>query len=109
MIDRKIQREGDNFNLNPFQKSDRELAANTNLRNTVFFNRGKQHYSTSYSYIASRNKNLLSTGLQENKIQSHQFNFNHKFDKTWLMGFKNKINKTESFSENFESRNYKND
>ncbi|WP_255553923.1 hypothetical protein [Mesonia aestuariivivens] len=107
LIDKKIEREGDNFDLNPFNETDDELAVNLNFRNTIFFNRGKQHYTTSYSYISTRNKNLLSTGLQENTIQSHQLNFNHKFQESWLVNLQNKWNETRSDSENFNNRNYK--
>nr|WP_309726419.1 hypothetical protein [Mesonia maritima] len=107
LIDRKIEREGDNFDLNPFNDDGKELAANLNFRNTIFFNRGKQRYTTSYSYISTRNKNLLSTGLQENTLQSHQITFNHKFEKSWLITLKNHYTENESLSENFENRNYK--
>ncbi len=107
LVDRKIEREGDNFDLNPFNETEDELAVNLNFRNTIFFNRGRQHYTSSYTYISTRNKNLLSTGLQENKIQSHQLNFNHKFEESWLVTLQNKLNETESTSENFENRNYK--
>ena len=106
LIDRKIERNGDNFDLNPFNETDDELAVNLNFRNTIFFNRGRQHYTTSYSYISTRNKNLLSTGLQENKIESHQLNFNHKFQESWLVSLQNKWNQTKSTAENFENRNY---
>nr|WP_240462912.1 hypothetical protein [Mesonia aquimarina] len=107
LIDRKIEREGDNFDVNPFNDDGKELAVNLNFRNTLFFNRGKQHYTTSYSYISTRNKNLLVTGLQENAIQSHQITFNHKFDESWLITLKNHYTDTQSISENFENRNYK--
>ena len=50
---------------------------------------------------------MLSTGLQENKIESHQLNFNHKFEESWLVTLQQKLNETESTSENFQNRNYK--
>jgi len=106
LIDRKIERQGENFDLNPFNETDEELAVNLNFRNTIFFNRGKQKYTTSYSYISTRNKNLLSTGLQQNKLQSHQLNFNHKFEESWLVTLQNQLNQNISDSENYENRNY---
>jgi len=106
LIDRKIERQGENFDLNPFNETDEELAVNLNFRNTIFFNRGKQRYTTSYSYISTRNKNLLSTGLQQNKLQSHQVNFNHKFEESWLVTLQNQLNQNISDSENYENRNY---
>ena len=107
IIDRKIRRDEEEFDINPFNDNDEnELALNLSFRNSIFFNRGKQHYTTSYSYISSKNKNLLSTGLQENIQQSHQLNFNHKFEESWLVTLKNELNDTESISENFQNRNY---
>jgi hypothetical protein len=108
LIDRKIEREGDEFDLNPFNDdSENELAVNSNIQNTLFFNRGKQHFSTSYSYISTNSKNLLSTGLQENKLRSHQLDFTHKVGESWLFNLKNQLNRTWSISENFENRNYR--
>lgn len=107
IIDRKIRREGEDFDINPFNDNgQKELALNLSFRNSIFFNRGLQKYTTSYSYISSKNKNLLSTGLQENIEQSHQLNFNHKFAESWLLSLKNELNTSESISENFDNRNY---
>ena len=107
LVDRKIEREEDNFDLNPFNDSgEEELAVNLNFRNTIFFNRGKQRYTTSYTYISTRAKNLLSTGFQENDIESHQLKFNHKVQESWLFNFDNQTTTTVSTSENFGNRNY---
>lgn len=107
LVDRKIEREGDNFDLNPFNDTgSQELAVNLNFRNTIFFNRGKQNYTTSYTYISSRAKNLLSTGFQENDIESHQLKFNHKVQESWLFNFDNQTTTTVSTSENYGNRNY---
>ncbi len=44
LIDRKVRREGNNFNLNPFKDDDddNQLALNNSVRNVLFYNRGKQ-------------------------------------------------------------------
>lgn len=106
LVDRKMRREGHNFNLNPFSAQGEELALNLNFRNTIYFNRGKQHYTTSYSYISSESKNLYATGLQENTLESHQLEFSHQLDKSWLFKYKNQLNHTSNTSENFENRDY---
>ena len=106
IIDRKNLREGSQFELNPFKQSDNELALNLSLRNTLFFNRGKQRYTTSYTYLSSKNKNLLITGLQENIQTNHQFNFVHKIKSSWLIDLTSELTETKSLSENFENRNY---
>lgn len=107
LIDRKALREGNSFNLNPFSGAENELGLNTNFRNTLFFNRGKQEYTTSYSAIFSKTKNLLSTGLQENSLSSHQLHFSHRVEESWLINLKTNLTNNKSESENFSERNYR--
>lgn len=107
LIDRKVARDGNVLNLNPFSANGAdELGLNINFRNALFFNRGKQRYTSSYTYISSQARNLLSIGLQDNNTESHQFSFIHKIKETWLLTFINQINTSESISENFENRNF---
>jgi len=107
LIDRKIKREGDNFDLNPFASSDINLLGlNTSIRNSLFYNRGKQDHSVTYTYLDSRAKNLLSVGSQENKNSSHQLQYAHLYKKHWLFGMSGKTVASEAIIENFESRNY---
>lgn len=107
LVDRKVGREGNNFNLNPFHSEGEELAVNLNFRNTLFFNRGKQHYTTSYTYVSSRNKSLFSTGLQESKLESHQLDFNHKIGESWVFKYKNDLSASANTSESFQNRDYR--
>lgn len=107
LIDRKDQRQGNTFDLNPFSTDDEnQLALNKSVRNVVFYNRGKQKYTTSYTFLNNTNRSVLSTGFQENKLQSHQLQFNHKFAKNWLINFESSLEFNESLNENFVSRNY---
>ena len=107
LIDRKTRRDGNNFNLNPFTSdSDKQLALNKSFRNVLFLNRGKQHYTTSYTFLSNSNRSILSIGFQENKLKSHQFNFNHKFAESWLINLKSSFDVNESISENYASRNF---
>ena len=107
LVDRKLKREGNSFNLNPF-KADEEnqLGLQLNFRNILFFNRGKQHYTTSYTYLSNRNRNILSVGFIENGLRSHQLNFNHKFEESWLLTLQSDFENNESISENFATKNY---
>lgn len=108
ILDRKVKRRDDGFNMNPFEDGgDDQLGLTLNFRNALFFNRGKQNFSTSYTYILTSADNLLSLGLQKNNLESHQMNFNHKFWEIWLFNFKGATGSNESLSENFESRNYR--
>ena len=107
LLDRKIQRNGDNFNLNPFDTSENGLlGVNTNFRNSLFYNRGKQNHSTTYSFLTNRVKNLLSIGTQENKSIVHQIQYVHLFYKSWLFNFDNSFSTAKSNSNNFALRNF---
>ncbi|MDB9961472.1 hypothetical protein OAD62_05180 [Oceanihabitans sp.] len=107
LIDRKQKREGSSINLNPF-KDDKEnrLGLQSNFRNVLFYNRGKQHFTTSYTYLTNTSRNLLSIGTIESKSESHQLLFNHKFAANWLVNLQANFNNNESFSENFTSKNF---
>jgi len=107
LIDRKIKRDGSNFNLNPFESdAENQLGLQLNFRNVLFYNRGKQRYTTSYTYLSNKTKNVLSFGFIENSLKGHQLNFNHKIAETWLINFLSSIENNESFSENFTSKNF---
>src|SRR5690606_3472258 len=107
LIDRKIKRDGNNFNLNPFQSdADNQLGLQLNFRNVLFFNRGKQRYTTSYTYLSNKSTNTLSIGFIENSLKSHQLNMVHKIEESWLLNFLTAFETNESISENFASKNY---
>ncbi len=107
LIDRKIKREGNGFDINPFTTNgENQLALNLNLRNVLFFNRGKQRYTTSYTYLVNNTNNLLSIGSIKNNLKSHQLSFNHKFAINWLVTLESSFNNNESVSENFASKNF---
>ncbi|WP_026978543.1 hypothetical protein [Flavobacterium tegetincola] len=107
LTERKIARNGSNFDLNPFSSSDSDLLGlNTNFRNSLFYNRGKQKHSVTYTFLNSRVKNLLSVGSQENKNASHQLQYLHLYAKSWLLNFSGKTIATTLASENFATKNY---
>ncbi len=108
VLDRKVKRKNDGFNINPFEDGgDDQLGLTLNFRNALFFNRGKQHFTTSYTFISTSADNLLAVGLQRNNLKSHQLNFNHKFWESWLLNLKAATGSNESLSENFANRNYR--
>ncbi|RRO15971.1 hypothetical protein [Flavobacteriaceae bacterium 14752] len=107
-IDRKLARDGNAIQINPFSADGaEELALTSNFRNTLFFNRGRQYFTNSYTFISNTNKNLLSTGLQENKLINHQWDVLHKFGESWLLNTNLSYAENESISENFTNRNFK--
>ena len=107
LIDRKIENKGDNFDLNPFSKSEENvLGLNSSFRNSLFFNRGKQNHSVTYTYVQNENKNLLSIGSQNTKNSSNQLQYNHLYRKSWLFGMFAKTIQTALKSENYPEKNY---
>ncbi|MEM0517927.1 hypothetical protein [Aequorivita flava] len=108
VLDRKVKRKNDGFNINPFEDGgEDQLGLTLNFRNALFFNRGKQRYTSSYTFISTSADNLLAVGLQRNNLKSHQLNFNHKFYESWLLNLKGATGSNESLSESFASRNYR--
>ncbi|MDX1272370.1 hypothetical protein [Bizionia paragorgiae] len=108
LIDRKIKRDGQSFNLNPFKNnSETALGLQSNFRNVLFFNRGKQQYTTSYTFLTNNSRNQLTVGFIANSLTSHQLQFNHKFATSWLVNFQTSLDTNTSESENFISKNYK--
>ncbi|WPR72034.1 hypothetical protein SLW70_02550 [Flavobacterium sp. NG2] len=107
LINRKTKNEGDNFDLNPFTNSKNNvLGLSSSFRNTLFYNRGKQDHSVTYTYLENKAKNLLSNGTQESDNSSHQFQYTHLYRKSWL--FNSSINtiSTKVSSENYPLKNY---
>jgi hypothetical protein len=107
LIDRKIKRNEDNFDLNPFSGSeDNLLGLNSSFRNSLFYNRGKQKHSVTYTYLNNRTKNLLTVGSQEAKILSHQMQYAHLIQKTWLLSFAGQGGKSSSVAEEYIGKDY---
>ncbi len=107
LIDRKLKRNNNSFNLNPFETNlENQLGLQLNFRNVLFFNRAKQNYTTSYTYLSNTSRNILSIGFIENNLTSQQLNFNHKLAENWLVNLLAAFDSNESISENFASKNY---
>jgi hypothetical protein len=108
LVDRKIERDNDNFDLNPFSNSEKDLLGlNTSIRNSLFYNRGKQDHSVTYTYLKNRARTLLTVGSQEGSSSSHQLQYAHLVQKLWLFGFNGQTINSASYSENYGSKNYK--
>lgn len=105
--ERKINRNDSSFDLNPFASTNEAvLGLNASFRNSLFFNRGKQNHSFTYTFLSSRIKNLLSIGSQESKSKSHQLTYLHLYKSSWLLHFGAKTIASEILSENYAAKNY---
>jgi hypothetical protein len=107
LSERKIARESSNFELNPFGgEQSNLLGLNSNFRNSLFYNRGKQSHSVTYTFLSNKLKNLLSIGSQENYLTSHQLQYSNLVATSWLFGCIGKKSGSEAISENYGSKNY---
>lgn len=108
LVDRKLKKKGNSFNLNPFDTNNENLMGlNFNLNNNLYFNKGKKNYTTTYSFIQSKIKNTTTIDDLENEIKLHRIKFEHRIGAFWQLNFdvSNTLNNT--FSLNFNNRNYK--
>lgn len=107
LIDTKKQRSGNGFDLNPFDTENPSvIGLLQTIKNSFFFRRGLQNYSTTYIYSNSRTKTNLGIGFQENKQLIRQLNFQHRLGTFWLFDAKLSKKETDSKSENYSERNY---
>ena len=107
LMDRKVKSDGDRLELNPFSSSEENvLGLNSSFRNSLYYNRGKQKHSVTYSYLINKGKNLLSIGSQSVTNNSHQLQYTHLYQKSWLFNFFTKTIKTNLVSEDFTEKNY---
>ncbi len=106
LIDKKTKRK-ETFDFNLFKDENEDLLTiNSSFKNTLFFNRGKQNYSTSYTFSKNRNRNILSIGYQENNTTNNQLLFIHKPYSNWLFELRSNLGKNNNESENFSNNNY---
>ncbi len=107
LIDRRDLRQGDGFNFNPFTSDqDNLVGLNESFRNSLFYNRGRQKHSITYTFLRNGTKNLLSFGTQQNKSVGHQLFYNHLIAKSWLVSLSGKTSDSETTSDTYESKNY---
>ncbi|WP_298763311.1 hypothetical protein [uncultured Polaribacter sp.] len=106
-IENEQHRIGNSFNFNPFKfKEENLVGLNFSFRNSLYFNKNLQKFSTTYTYGNLRNKQQFLIGAQENNVTSHQINFAHKFANFWLGELHTQFSKNNLQTENFTNRNY---
>jgi len=107
LLDRKKRRLHKGFDMNPFGVNDeRVIALSYNVRNRLFFRRGLQKYTMTYTYSNSKAKNNLGIGFQENNYALNEFQLQHRIRKYWLISLKGSNIQTINSSENYQNRNY---
>jgi len=107
LIENNKLKSGNSFNLNPFDISNVDvIGLQFSLRNSLYFNRGLQHYSTTYTFTKAKNNTNLITGSQQNFNQIHNLLLVHKLSQNWVLDFQSEIGKNHNESVSFVNRNY---
>ena len=107
MVDRSAPK-SDLIFINPFSGSSaQDLALQMNFKQSLFFNRNRQHYTTAYIYQHNKNNQLVALGLQQTTLKQHQLTFDHKIQDQFLAHITLEQNQRDTRSENFGQRNFK--
>ena len=103
----EVERTANKFSLNPFiSDTNNQISINYSIRNSLYFNRGLQKYSTTYTFAKTENKQQYSIGSQDTDIRYQQIDFQHKLGKFWLIDLQGKLSENNLETENFNNRNY---
>lgn len=103
----ELERARNSFNLNPFNMSkDQQIGVNFTIKNSLYFNRGLQNFSATYTYAKAENKQQYSIGSQDTDTNYQQIDFQHKVGKFWLIDLQGKLSENKLETENFNNRNY---
>ena len=76
------------------------------LKTSLYFNRGLQNFSATYTYAKAENKQQYSIGSQDTDTNYQQIDFQHKVGKFWLIDLQGKLSENKLETENFNNRNY---
>ena len=103
----ELERARNSFNLNPFNMNkDKQISVNFTIKNSLYFNRGLQNFSATYTYAKAENKQQYSIGSQDTDTNYQQIDFQHKVGKFWLIDLQGKLSENKLETENFNNRNY---
>ena len=82
------------------------IAANNNLRQSVFFNQSSAIFSADYTYTDNQSRQLLTNGTEERKLTSQEIKWRVNFLKSWAINSNNLLSLKQNTSEFFPTRNY---
>lgn len=107
LIDRKVKREGQSLFDQPFSINNQDdLGLQYNLKNTLFYNRSQQRYTTAYSYLKNKSSQLVALAPQISELEQHQVSFDHLMDRIYLFHIDAATGYKKATSANFGQRNY---
>lgn len=107
-LDNKITNAEGLNNFNPAANVNDEdlLASNNNFRQSVFFNQSSAVFGADYTYIANRSRQLLTNGIEEKTVQSHDIRWRINLLKDWAINSSNIFSERGNSSQYFSTRDY---
>ena len=107
-LDNKITNAEGLNNFNPAAQVNDEdlLTSNNNFRQSVFFNQSSAVFGADYTYIANRSRQLLTNGIEEKTIGSHDIRWRLNVFKDWAINSSNIFSVKGNTSQYFSSRDY---
>ncbi|MDO6800912.1 hypothetical protein Q4595_00490 [Wenyingzhuangia sp. 1_MG-2023] len=107
LIDKDQLKDGKKFNINPLDvENEKVVGLQQNINSSLFFNRGLQHYSTTYTFQNNQNTQSISTDSQTSKLKMHEINFQHNIQSSWILASTANFSTNTNTSINFTSRNF---
>jgi len=107
LIHKDQLKEGVTFNIDPFDTSNPNVVGlQQNVRSSLFFNRGLQHYSTTYTYQSNKNTQNIGHDFQTSSQQFYELNFQHHLLHSWILNTTLHSENNSNTSDNFSSRNF---
>lgn len=107
-MDNKINDNKGFANYNPFAAVSGSLliASNNNIRQSLFFNQNSAVFGADYTYINNRSKQILTNGMEEKTLESHEIKGRLNFLKAWAINSTNNTGIKQNSSQFFPVRNY---
>lgn len=107
LINKDQLKNGKKFNINPFDNdNDQVVGLQQNLRTSLFFNRGLQNYSTTYTYQNNKNTQNISSDFQVSTQTTHELNFQHNILSSWIISAVLSSGSNNNTSTGYSSRNF---
>jgi hypothetical protein len=82
------------------------IASNNNLRQSVFFNQSSAVFGADYTYINNQSKQLLTNGIENRTLLSHEVKWRVNFLKSWSISSTSLFSQKGNKSQLFSNRNY---
>ncbi|NIJ43925.1 hypothetical protein FHR24_000364 [Wenyingzhuangia heitensis] len=107
LINKDQLKQGKAFNINPFNTNNKNVVAlQQNVFTSFYFNRGLQNYSTTYTYQNNQNTQNTSSDIETATQESHELNFQHNTQSSWVLGTVLRTKNIENTSQSYSSRNF---